>query len=455
MSHRSIPPDGQALYELAAELFPITRSLTGPGYRQTLEIIERTCGRMERHRFSTGEHVFDWSIPSEWTIRDAWVKDPGGNTILSLADSNLHVVGYSTPVRARMTLEELEPHLHSLPDQPDAIPYRTSYYRESWGFCLTDRQRRALPSGEYEVVIDADLQPGEIELGELTVPGQTDDEVLFSTYCCHPSLANNELSGPVVTGHLARALSARRSRPRLTYRFLFIPETIGSIAYLARFGDRLMRHLVAGFVVTCVGDPGRFTYKRSRRGNALCDRAAEHVLRHSGHDYEVTDFFPSGSDERQYCSPGFNLPVGSLMRSPYGTYPEYHTSLDDLSFVTPRALAESLGLYEAIVDALEGDETLIVTNPYCEPQLGRRGLYPTTGGASLGMRSRLDRMMQLLNFCDGTVDLLSVAERVGAPLHELTSVAELLREHDLLRSISGPTATGASNCMIPSPARDR
>lgn len=441
------------MHALATELFPITRSLTGPGYRETLRVLERTSGPMERHIYRSGEAVLDWTVPKEWAIREAWVRDPEGRPVVSLEDSNLHVVGYSTPVHRRLTLEELQPHLHSLPGQPDAIPYRTSYYSESWGFCLTDRQRRELPPGEYEVYIDADLSDGHLEVGEVTVEGRTGSEVLFSTYCCHPSLANNELSGPVVVAHLARALRERAERPRLTYRFLFLPETIGAIAYLARFGDRLSRRLAAGYVVTCVGDPGDFTYKRSRRGSSLADRAAEHVLRHAGCPHRVLDFFPTGSDERQYCSPGFDLPVGSLMRSPYGTYPEYHTSLDDLSLITPEALEGTLEMYELIVEALEAAETLVSTAPFGEPQLGRRGLYPSTGGSttiygkgegvggaageSVPPEERLKDILQVLNLCDGTRDLLAVADRAARPIRHVRSAADLLRGHDLLRSAGG------------------
>jgi aminopeptidase-like protein len=422
---------GRSMHELAAELFPITRSLAGQGFRETLGVLERTCGPLERHRFATGDRVYDWVIPREWTIREAWIKAPGGETVVSLEDSNLHVVSHSAPVHRRLPLEDLQAHLHSLPDQTDAIPYRTSYYDESWGFCLSDRRRQSLPPGEYEVLIDADLQPGHLELGELTIHGQSRDEVLFSTYCCHPSMANNELSGPIVAAHLAGILRARATAPRLTYRFLFAPETIGAVAYLSRFGERLKQWLAAGYVVTCVGDPAPFTYKRSRRGDSLADRAAEHVLAHLDHPYRIVDFYPPGSDERQYGSPGFDLPVGSLMRSVYGEYPEYHTSLDDLSFITPDALAESLHAYERIVECLEAAEVFEVTVPCCEPQLGRRGLYPKMGGAWISERRHED-MMFLLNFCDGSPDLLAAAERVGRPVWELRAVAEMLCRHGLL-----------------------
>jgi aminopeptidase-like protein len=424
---------GEAMHALAAQLFPLPRSLTGPGYRRTLELLEEVTGPAERHRFATGERVFDWTIPPEWTIRDAWIEDPAGERILSFEHSNLHVVSYSVPVNRRLPLGELELHLHSLPDQPHAIPYRTSYYRRDWGFCLPDAQRRELRRGEYAVLIDAELAPGHVELAEVVLPGTGPDEILFSTYCCHPSMANNELSGPVVAAHLAALLRERAGRHRFTYRFLFAPETIGAIAYLSRFGERLKRRLAAGYVITCVGDPGAFTYKRSRGGRTLADRVAEHCLMHSGHDWCARDFFATGSDERQYCSPGFDLPVGSLMRSMYGSYPEYHTSLDDLALITPRALGESLELYYRIVEALEANDIFEATTPWGEPNLGSRGLYPTTGGAA-HREQRLADMMHVLNFCDGGRDLLAVADRAGRPIAPFAEIAGQLSEHGLLRA---------------------
>jgi aminopeptidase-like protein len=422
---------GRRMHALVAELMPLTRSVAGPGLRATLDVLERTCGPLERHRFATGERVFDWTVPREWELREAWIRDPDGRIVVTAADCNLHVVSHSAPVHAHLRLDELQAHLHSLPEQPDAIPYRTSYYRESWGFCLADRVRRALRPGRYEVLVDADLRPGHVEVGELAIPGTSGAEVLFSTYCCHPSMANNELSGPVLCAHLAALLRERLARPRHTYRFLFGPETIGAIAYLSRFGERMRRALAAGYVVTCVGDGGPLTYKRSRRGDTLADRVAEHVLAHTGVAHEILDFFPSGSDERQYCSPGFDLPVGSIMRSMYGTYPEYHTSLDDLSLVTPEALDESLAVHLRVVEALEANETLASTVPLCEPQLGARGLYPATGGGLAG-DARVRDVNWLLNLCDGSADLLAVADRARRPLWELRPIADELVAHDLL-----------------------
>jgi aminopeptidase-like protein len=426
---------GAELHGLAARLFPIARSLTGPGLRETLGVLEEVAGApMEVHRWATGEQVFDWTVPEEWTIRDAWLRGPDGEKVVDFADSNLHVLGYSEPVHRRLPLEELESHLHSLPDLPQAIPYVTSYYARRWGFCLPHERRERLAPGEYEAYIDADLGPGHVELGEITLAGEREDEVLFSTYVCHPSLANNELSGPVIAAHLARLL---RDRPRrFTYRFLFLPETIGSIAYLHRFGDRLLERLRAGYVVTCAGDPGAFTYKRSRRGASLADRAAEHVLRASGAPHRVVDFFPSGSDERQYCSPGFDLPVGSLMRSMYGTYPEYHTSLDDLTFVTADGLGGTLDVYLAIVGVLEGNETLDTTVRHGEPQLGKRGLYPTLGSGR-ERHERVNDMMWLLNLCDGTRDLIAVAERAGRPVAALAAIVPELKDAGLLVASDG------------------
>jgi aminopeptidase-like protein len=425
---------GEELHALMRRLFPITRSIAGPGIRATLDQLEALTGPLQRHRFDTGEQVFDWTIPREWSVSDAWIRGPSGEVVLQLSDCNLHVVSHSVPVHRRMPLEELQAHLHSLPEQPDAIPYRTSYYEENWGFCLTDRQRASLVPGEYEVAIDAALVNGRVELGEVVVSGREEGEVLFSTYCCHPSMANNELSGPVVVAALARAMRERSAPPRLTYRFLFGPETIGAIAYLSRFGERLLERLVAGYVVTCVGAGAELTYKQSRRGDTLADRVAKHVLAHSDLPTRLLDFYPPRSDERQFGSPGFNLPVGSVMRGAYDEWPEYHTSLDDLTFVTPAALAQSFEACCLLIDALEANETFATTVPYGEPQLGRRGLYPQTGGAwqHEQHRQRLEDMMFLLNFCDGGSDLLAAAERSGRPVWQLRPVASMLVTKNLL-----------------------
>jgi aminopeptidase-like protein len=424
---------GAELHALATRLFPIARSITGPGFRETLDILEEHTGPMERHAWKTGDEVFDWTVPDEWAIRDAWIKDPDGRKIVDFAASNLHVLGYSEPVHARLPLAELQPHLYSLPEQPAAIPYLTSYYKRRWGFCLAHEVREALVDGEYEVYVDADLGPGELVSGEVVIPGSGDGTVLFSTYCDHPSLANNELSGPVIAALLARELRGRDLRH--TYRFVFVPETIGAIAYLSRFGEDRRRDLVAGWVITCAGDAGPLTYKRSRRGDALADRVTEHVLATSGLEHRVVDFFPSGSDERQYCSPGFDLPVGSLMRTMYGTYPEYHTSLDDLSFITPEGLGETFSAYLTIVESLESIATFRTLVAHGEPQLGKRGLYPSLGSQKDTAEQVMD-MMWILNGSDGATDLLAIAERAGRPVARLRALADRLAETDLLERVA-------------------
>ncbi|MBV9818701.1 MAG: DUF4910 domain-containing protein [Solirubrobacterales bacterium] len=433
----SAAADGVALHELVVELFPLARSIAGPDFRRTLAVLEREAGPMLRHAFSTGEQVFDWTVPPEWELRRAWIRGPGGETVVDSRDTNLHVVSHSRPVHAHLSLDELQGHLHSLPAQPDAVPYRTSYYEDAWGFCLADRVRRGLLDGTYEVMVDAALGPGRVEVGEIVVPGTTDREVLFSTYCCHPSMANNELSGPVVVVRLARELAQRPRPPRLTYRFVFVPETIGAIAYLSRVGERLRERLVAGYVITCVGTPFPFRYRSSRRGASLADRVAEHALVHLGAPWERLDFYPPRSDERQYCSPGFDLPVGCLSRVDFDRWPEYHTSLDDLAHVTPEALGESLRACRRLIDALEVNERFAVTVAHGEPQLGRRGLYPTLGGGMHAARQRdqLRDQMFLLNFCDGRPDLLAAAERCARPVWELAPAVASLRHHGLLRRV--------------------
>ena len=427
---------GEQMHALATELFPFPRCLAGPGVRDTLEVLERVTGPMQRHTFATGERVHDWTIPREWVIRDAWIRDPEGREIVSFEDSNLHVVSHSRGVHERISLAELQEHLFSLPELPDAIPYRTTYYRDWWGFCMSERQRATLADGEYEVMIDAELVPGELLVGEIVIAGTGPSEVLLSTYVCHPSMANNELSGPVVASQLVRTLQRWPADLRHTYRILFLPETIGSIAYLARFGERLRERLAAGYVVTCVGAPVAFNYHRSRRGDTLADRAARVVLAHCGLDYEENDFYPAGSDERQYCSPGYDLPVGLLMRASPATFPQYHSSLDDLELVTAQALQESYDVYHQIICGLEANERFEVTVSHCEPYLSGRGLYPTTGAARVVEQERAD-MMFLLNYLDGRPDLLTAAERIGRPIGALRAIVDRLVEHDLLRRV-GP-----------------
>lgn len=420
---------GEAMYDLIAELYPVCRSITGDGLRWTLRRIAEEIP-LTIHEVPSGTEVFDWTVPREWNIRDAYVRNSSGERVIDFARSNLHVVNYSVPVRARMSLEELRPHLHSLPDRPEWIPYRTSYYRESWGFCLAHEELEALREDTYEVVIDSSLEPGSLSYGEYVLPGSSDDEVLISCHSCHPSLANDNLSGIAVAVNLAKRLGEMADR-RYTYRFLFIPGTIGSITWLAlnREAAARIRH---GLVLSCLGDPGPSTYKRSRNGKALIDRAVEHVLRLSGGDYSVEDFVPYGYDERQYCSPGFDLRVGCLMRTPNGRYPQYHTSADDLELVKPEALSDSLSKCEAIVEILEKDRAFINQNPYCEPQLGKRGLYRGMGG-SAELPGFEMAMLWVLNLSDGDHTLLEIADRAGIPFRVVAKAAEALEGADLLR----------------------
>jgi aminopeptidase-like protein len=417
------------LFALVAELFPMSRSITGDGVRQTLACLGRRIP-LDVHEVTSGTRVFDWTVPDEWNVREAWIADPSGRRVVDVRRSNLHLVQYSVPIRARLSLDALRPHLFSLPDHPDRVPYRTSYYTRTWGFCLTHRELQALPDGEYEVCVDTTLEPGSLTYGECWLPGDSDDEVLVSAHICHPSLANDNLSGVAVATGLAEILAARPSR-RYSYRFVFAPGTIGAITWLARHesGVDRIRH---GLVLAGVGDPGGFTYKRSRRGNAEIDRAAAHVLCHGNWPHTIEDFSPYGYDERQYCSPGFDLPVGCLMRTPHGLYSEHHTSADDLRFVTPQRLDESLRVARAIMETLEANRRYVSQNPKCEPQLGRRGLYRPTGGVD----SEGDEMalLWLLNLADGGHSLLDVAERSGLAFATLERAARALGEAGLLKA---------------------
>ena len=420
---------GAQLHSFAADLFPICRSITGAGTRETLAHIGKTIP-LEITEIPSGTAVFDWTVPAEWNIRDAYIQDARGHRVVDFRQNNLHVVSYSTPVRDTMPLSELRPHLHSLPDHPDWIPYRTSYYRPDWGFCLPHRQLQALEPGDYEVCIDSTLEEGNLVYGECLVPGTSGDEVLISTHICHPSLANDNLSGISVATALAEHLLGQRLR--YSYRFLFVPGTIGAIAWLARNQETVqcVRH---GLVLTGVGDAAGFHYKKSRRGDAVIDGAVAHVLHHCGEPWEVLDFSPYGYDERQYCSPGFNLPVGCLMRSVWGTFPEYHTSADNLEFILPQQLARSLSLCQSIVEVLEHNRTYLNQNPWCEPQLGKRGLYRSTGGESIG--SEINARLWVLNFSDGEHSLLDIAERSQLPFSAIRGAADVLVEAGLLIAV--------------------
>ena len=427
------PPDvaGPAMMALIGELFPICRSITGNGVRQTLSILQRHLP-LEVNEVPTGTAVLDWTVPHEWNIRDAYIARPDGSRIVDFTGNNLHVVQYSSPIDTVMPLSELRPHLHTLPDAPDWIPYRTSYYTENWGFCLTHRQLSNLPDGLYRVVIDADLKPGHLSYGELLIPGENEETVLFSCHVCHPSLANDNLSGIAVATMLARYVQTLRVRH--SYRFLFIPGTIGSLTWLAR-NEGKIEHISHGLVLSCLGDAGEMTYKQSRRGKAAIDRIVAHVLTHNQVPHRITPFIPYGYDERQYCSPGFNLPVGCLMRTPNGEYPEYHSSADNLSLLRPESLSHSLSVLRRIVAVIEGDAVYRSRNPKGEPQLGRRGLYGTMGGQRAVGYDQM-ALLWVLNLADGHHSLLDIAERAAVPFAAIRSAADALLAADLLELVS-------------------
>ena len=421
---------GDQMYGWARDLFPICRSITGEGVRQTLRYLQRLVPGLEICEVPSGTKVLDWVVPEEWNIRDAFIADDSGARVVDFRQSNLHVVGYSEPVSAEMTLEELQSHLHSLTAMPDAIPYVTSYYERRWGFCLSQRVRDTLRPAKYRVLIDSTLTPGSLNYGEIILAGSDPREVLLSTYICHPSMANNELSGPVVTAALARWLESLPQR-RYTYRIVFVPETIGSITYLSKHLDEMKRKTIAGYVVTCVGDDRAYSFLESRAGNTLADSITKHVIKHHYPGCVTYNFLQRGSDERQYCSPGVDLPVVSLMRSKYGTYPEYHTSLDNLDLISPQGLAGALGALQRCISLIEANATYRAT---ClgEPQLGRRGLYPTLSQRGSGLE--VQTMMNILAYADGQRDLVALAERIGVPAEGcLPVVARLLQERLLER----------------------
>jgi aminopeptidase-like protein len=419
---------GEEMHRLMARLFPICRSITGEGVRKSLEIIQESIPLAIRE-IPTGTQVFDWTVPKEWNIRDAHIRRSTGERVVDFKACNLHVMGYSSPINARMPLSELKKHLFTLPDHPDWIPYRTSYYNENWGFCMSHNELLQLPEDTYEVCIDSSLEDGHLTLADCYVKGESTDEVLLSCHICHPSLCNDNLSGMVLATFLAGYL--RKLPLRYSYRFLFIPGTIGSIAWLALNHEQVHR-IKHGLVITAVGDSGAFTYKRSRQGNAEIDRAVEHALRHCGAAHAIVDFSPYGYDERQYCSPGFDLPVGCLQRTPHGQYPQYHTSADNLDFVCPGDLADSLSLYLSALDVLENNRCYLNTNPKCEPQLGRRGLYTAIGGRSDSFERQM-AMLWVLNLSDCRHTLLDIAERSGIKFDLIREVADALLHHGLLQ----------------------
>lgn len=421
--------DGAELHGLCRRLYPIVRSITGNGVRETLTILGEYID-LDVHEVPSGTRVFDWDVPLEWNVAEAYVTNDAGERVIDLKEHSLHLMGYSEPVRTRLTLEQLQDHLHSLPEHPDWIPYRTSYYVRSWGFCLQHARRQALTPGNYDVVIDASLEPGSLTYGEFSVPGETNREILISTHICHPSLANDNLSGMAVATCLARLLAGESRQRHYTYRFLFIPATIGAITWLAMNRERL-QDIAGGFVLSGIGDEGPLTYKTSKAGNSPIDRVSRRVLERSGVPFSLEDFSPYGYDERQFNSPGINLPVGCLMRTPFGRYAQYHTSADNLDLIKPDALARALDVCRTVIDEIDRVRTFTNLSPDCEPQLGRRGLYDDIGGDN-DRKSAQMALLWMLNCSDGSHSTLDISERSGLSLEVLNLAASRLCSAGLL-----------------------
>ena len=420
---------GNKIYNLCKQLWPITRSITGNGVRETLNIIKQHIPDLTIYEVPTGTKCFDWNIPKEWNIKDAYIIDPNGNKIIDFKINNLHIVGYSIPVNKQLTLKELQKHLHSLPDQPTAIPYVTSYYQERWGFCLSENQRKTLIDGNYKVYIDSELSNGSLTYGELIIKGKFEKEIFLSTYVCHPSMANNELSGPTVTTYLAKWI---QSKPReCTYRIIFIPETIGAICYLSKNIKKMKQNIIAGYNISCVGDDNAYSYLPSRQENTISDKIALHVLQHTQPDFIKYSYLDRGSDERQYCSPGVDLPIASVMRTKYGKYKEYHTSLDNLDYISSAGL---FGAYEVLIKCIECIEynKIYQTTVLCEPQMDKRNLRPTLG-ASKTMDINIKLMMDILVYADGKNDLLTISEKINYPLWNIIDIIKILLKEKLLK----------------------
>lgn len=412
-------------------LWPINRSLTGDGNRASLKILSEIVD-IEIHEVPSGTKCFDWTVPPEWNVKEAWIRNSKGEKVVDFEKHNLHLIGYSVPFRGNMDFENLKKHLYTMPDKPTAIPYLTSYYKKRWGFCLSQNDYDKLDSNDtYEVFIDSELDDsGSMTIGEAYLQGESEREVLLSTYICHPSMANNELSGPLVASFVYNELK-KKSKLKYSYRFCFVPETIGSIYMLSKRGGHFQQNLEAGLILTCIGNDGPFTYKKSRRGNALVDRVVLNNFTLSNDECKFIDFFPQGSDERQYCSPGFNLPVGSLMRTMYWDFPQYHTSLDNKDYISFKALRESIEKYLDIIEAFELNEKYINTLPFCEPQLGKRGLYPNFGGKNQNNRF-VEIMMWILNLSDGDNDLIDISNRSQISINEIKPVIKELIENGIL-----------------------
>ncbi|MDC0253278.1 DUF4910 domain-containing protein [Bacteriovoracales bacterium] len=426
-----ISPDwGSQMHLFASKMFPICRSLTGNGVRETLKIIKGLIPELKIHEVPTGTKVFDWEVPNEWNIRDAYILNSNGKKIVDFKKNNLHVMSYSTPINTEMDLEELNKHLYSRPDLPEAIPYVTSFYKKAWGFCISEVQRRSLKEGKYKVVIDSELAPGSLTYGEVILPGASKKEIFFSTYVCHPSMGNNEISGPTVTSFLAKYVKSLKNQ-KYTYRLIFIPETIGSITYLSKNLNHLKNQMVAGYNLSCVGDNRQFSFIPSRNGKELSDKIALHVLNNHVDSFVSYPFLESGSDERRYCSPGVDLPVSSVLRTRYGDYPEYHTSLDDLTVVTKEGLQGAFSIYSKIIRVLEKNENYKI-NTLCEPQLGKRGLYPSTSTGGKDIWCEVKNLINFISYADGQNDLVDIADILNVSAVELFQIIDELSKNDLL-----------------------
>ncbi len=426
-----IEKNGKDMYELVRELYPICRSITGDGVRESLKIIGKHIP-LKVFEVPSGKKVFDWIVPKEWNIKDAYIKNSKGEKIVDFKKCNLHVLNYSVPINKKVSLEELKEHVFTLPEHPDWIPYVTSYYKENWGFCMSHKQFESLEEDEYEVVIDSSFKEGSLTYGEMFIEGESKEEILVSCYVCHPSMCNDNLSGVALSTFLAKFLLSEKNL-KYSYRFLFIPETIGAIAWLS-LNEKKVEKIKGGIVATCVGDSGNLTYKMSRKGNSLIDKVMEKVLKDSGEDYSILDFVPTGSDERQFCSPGFDLPVGSLIRTLYGIFPEYHTSADNLDFVQAKYLADSFEKCMKGIFILENDAKYMNLNPKCEPQLGRRGLYRQTGGLKW-INTDETAIIWVLNFSDGKNSLLDIAIRSGIEFEKIKGAADALVLKGLLETV--------------------
>lgn len=423
---------GEQMHKLISKLFPICRSITGDGFRQTLNIIKSEVSGLTISEIPTGTKVFDWTVPKEWNITDAWVKNSKGEKVIDFKKSNLQVVNYSVPIQTKLSFDELKKHLYTLPDKPELIPYRTTYYKEDWGFCLPHNDFKRLDEDTYEVMIDSSLKQGSLTIGELAIKGKTKDEVLVSVHGCHPSLCNDNLSGLAVATFLAKQLKIKK--PKFTYRFLFIPGTIGSISWLAQNREAIKR-IKHGLVLTGVGDSGIIHYKKTRQGDAKIDQIVEYVLNTSGKKHKILNFHPFGYDERQYCSPGINLPVGCFMRSPHETYPEYHTSADNLSFIKPESLQDSFLTCLSVFEILEDNKRFLNLSPYGEPQLGKRGIYEAMAAQDEDKKMLQLSMLWVLNQSDGENDLLAISKKSGINFKLICKAADILRQHKLLKEV--------------------